>query len=323
MKKAHVSIISPATAKANNGNWQTAIRWANCLSDYRIDLRQQWDGTPCDAMIALHARRSAASLADFHARFPQRPSVLVLTGTDLYRDIRHDEEARRSLRLASRLVLLQEAGLQELDAALRDKASVIYQSAPPLLAETPRPDREILRVVMIGHLREEKDPMTYLRAAALVDPDRARLLHIGGALDPELALQAQAAQRRLPHYRWLGALPHEATRRELAQSDLLVLTSRMEGGANVIIEAVTSGVPVLATDIPGNRGMLGSGYAGYFPVGDHDMLASMIARTISDRAYLDTLKQQCARRAPLFSPRQEQAAVRQLMHALLAAPQLS
>lgn len=327
MNKAYVSIISPATAKANNGNWQTASRWAEFLAaGYRVDVRQHWrgaDDAPCDAMIALHARRSAASLASFHACFPERPSILVLTGTDLYRDIHHDEEARRSLRLATRLVLLQDAGLQELDAPLRGKACVIYQSAPALPAGAARADAGVLRAIMIGHLRQEKDPATYLRAAALVDPARVRLLHVGGALDPALEEQARAAQRSLVHYRWLGALPHEAARRELAQSDVLVLTSRMEGGANVIIEAVTSGVPVLATDIPGNRGMLGAGYAGYFPFGNHEALAALISRTAADPAYLALLKRQCAGRAPLFAPRREQAAVRRLVRSLLAPGQSS
>ncbi len=293
--------------------------------DYLIDIQQRWNGNRCDAMIALHARRSAASLADFHSRLPGRPSVLVLTGTDLYRDIHCDDDARRSLQLASRLVLLQEAGLQELDAPLRAKACVIYQSAPATVppAENAAPDAGLMRVIMIGHLRDEKDPLTYLRAVPLVDPARTRMLHIGGALDPELAEHAQAAQRSLAHYRWLGGLPHEATRRELAQSDLLVLTSRMEGGANVIIEAVTSGVPVLATDIPGNRGMLGADYAGYFPVGKHDVLAAMITRCAGDPLYLGRLKEQCARRAPLFSPGQEQASVRRLVQDLLANQPLS
>jgi putative glycosyltransferase (TIGR04348 family) len=327
LNKAYVSIISPATAKANNGNWQTASRWAEFLAaDCRVDIRQHWssgnDG-PCDAMIALHARRSAASLANFHACFPERPSILVLTGTDLYRDIHHDEDARRSLKLATRLVLLQEAGLQELDAPLRGKACVIYQSAPALPAGDARADDGMLRVIMIGHLREEKDPATYLRAAALVDPAQVRLLQVGGALDAALGEQAQAAQRSMAHYRWLGALPHESTRRELAQSDVLVLTSRMEGGANVIIEAVTSGVPVLATDISGNRGMLGADYAGYFPVGNHEALAALIARTAADPAYLALLKRQCAGRAPLFSPQREQAAVRQLVRTLLVPNQPS
>jgi glycosyltransferase involved in cell wall biosynthesis len=169
---------------------------------------------------------------------------------------------------------------------------------------------------MIGHLRDEKDPLTFLRAAALVRAPAARLIHIGGALEPALAAAAQAAAA-LPNYRWLGAMPHAATRQRLKRSRAMVLTSKMEGGANVIIEAVCAGVPVLASDISGNRGMLGDDYAGYFAVGDAAALAALIDRVIGDAAFHALLHAQCAARAPLFSPAAEQAALLELVDNLL------
>ena len=91
----------------------------------------------------------------------------------------------------------------------------------------------------------------------------------------------------------------------------------MEGGANVIIEAVTSGVPVLATDISGNRGMLGDDYAGYFPVGDSRALARLIDLALEDAAFYALLQAQCNARAPLFSPERERAALLQLVDNLI------
>ena len=76
-----------------------------------------------------------------------------------------------------------------------------------------------------------------------------------------------------PRYRWLGALSQAAARRAIARARALVHMSRMEGGANVVIEAVRSGVPVLASRIDGNVGLLGADYDGYFPVGDAAALA--------------------------------------------------
>ena len=105
-----------------------------------------------------------------------------------------------------------------------------------------------------------------------------RLLHIGAALDPALGDLARATAAATPAYRWLGALPHMATRRRLRHCHAMVIASRMEGGANVIIEAVTSGVPVLASHIEGNVGMLGADYAGYFPPGDAAALARLVDR---------------------------------------------
>ncbi|WP_235953588.1 selenoneine biosynthesis selenosugar synthase SenB [Noviherbaspirillum galbum] len=305
-------MISPATASANNGNWQTVSRWARFLSPrYDVSIMQAWDGCRADAMIALHARRSAGSLQAFAMSCPNRPAVLVLTGTDLYRDIHADASARDSIVAATALVVLQESGLGELPPALRAKAKVIFQSAPALPALPARDGQ--FDVIMVGHLRAEKDPATYMAAARLVSDPRVRMLHVGGALDASLDSLARDTMRDTPRYQWLGNLPHDETRRRVQACRLMVLTSRMEGGANVIIEAVTSGVPVLASDISGNCGMLGEAYAGYFPVGDGAALARMIDRAARDAAWLEELAAQCRERARLFTPEAERAAVLQLM----------
>jgi len=316
MGKPHIVIISPTLANANNGNWQTAWRWSRFLrKDYRITIAVQWDSDPCDAMIALHARRSAASIAAFSAVFPSRPLIVVLTGTDLYKDIFTDVDAQRSLQLATQLVVLQPAGLQVLDAALRKKTQVIYQSAPSLKAHNSKRanSQRYFDVTMIGHLRDEKDPATYMRAAELLSLAKVRLIHIGSALDPDLGKLAEKTQQLSAQYQWLGNLPHAATRQRLKRSHLMVITSKMEGGANVIIEAITSGVPVLASDISGNRGMLGEKYAGYFPLGDSLKLARMIDRAACDTKFYSRLLVQCAARAPLFAPERELAALLQLV----------
>jgi putative glycosyltransferase (TIGR04348 family) len=319
LAKPHVVIISPASAKANNGNWQTASRWARFLAgQYHVAVMPSWNGEPCDLLIALHARRSAAPLAAFAATHPERPTALVLTGTDLYRDIRTDADAQTSLRLATRLIVLQEAGLHALPPSAYDKTGVIHQSAPSLTPAVHAPAARYRDVTMIGHLRDEKDPLTFMRAAALATAPRLRMLHIGGALDPALEQQARAMQQTVPHYHWLGNLPHAATRQRLKRSRLMVIASRMEGGANVIIEAVTSGVPVLASDISGNRGMLGDDYAGYFPVGDYRALAAAIDRVLEQPAFEERLRRQCNARAPLFAPARERAAVLRLAAGLLA-----
>ena len=319
MDRPRIFIASPAAAADNNGNWQTASRWAHFLGERcAVEVGKAWPpgaGAP-DLLIALHARRSAGALAAFAAAFPGRPAILVLTGTDLYRDIDTSPDARASLERADALVLLQEAGLARLPPALRAKARVIYQSAPSLAAPAAR-DTGAIDICMIGHLRPEKDPQTFMRAAALVTAPGVRLLHIGRALDPAWHAAAQAAMAATSRYRWLGALPHEETRARLAASRAMAIASTMEGGANVIIEAVTSGVPVLASDIEGNRGMLGEDYAGYFPAGDAAALARLIDRCAADPAFDALLRRQCAARAPLFAPAAEQAALLDLVDNLL------
>ena len=319
-----VLIVSPAARAHNNGNWQTASRWAHFLrARYRVRIASAWTAAqPAPALlVALHARRSAASLAAFRAAHPGCPAALVLTGTDLYRDIADDRAAQAALRQADALVLLQPAGIDLLPPPVHAKTRVIYQSAPALRPQRHAAAPRHLDICMVGHLRAEKDPLTFMRASALLRgaDARLRLLHIGGALEPALGAAAEAAQAADPRYHWLGALPHGAARQRLKRSHAMVIASRMEGGANVIIEAVTSGVPVLASDISGNRGMLGDDYAGYFPLGDAAALAALIARSAADPAFYALLRAQCAARAALFDPAAERAAVLDLVDNLLHA----
>ena len=268
-------------------------------------------------MIALHARRSAAAIQAWRAAFPQRPLLVVLTGTDLYRDIAVDAQAQRSLQLADRLVVLNELGLRALPAAQRAKASVCLQSSPmrQALPKTPRH----LRALMVGHLREEKCPQTYQAAAArLADRGDIWMDHIGEALDPALAAAAVACARQHPNYRWLGGLAHGAVRRHIQRAHVLVHASRMEGGAQVVIEAITSGTPVLASRIDGNLGLLGAGYSGCFDVGDSEALADLLRRCRDDTAMLPALQAQCAARAALFSPAHERQTLLNLLATSLA-----
>lgn len=309
----HIVLITPYPTSARNGNAHTALRWARFLrsAGHEVKITVEWDGQPADAMIALHARRSYAAIAHFAKAYPQRPLIVVLTGTDLYRDIHTDADARHALQLATRLVVLQTRGLDELAAALQNKTRVIFQSAPAL---APRPKRSrTFDIAMVAHLREEKDPLRAAYAVELLPADsRIRILHVGAALTPEMAQQAEHC-RANPRWHWLGARPHAETRRLIASCRLLVQSSRMEGGANTIVEAVSAGVPVLASDISGNIGMLGEDYSGYYSLADSAALADLMRRAEIEPDFYAELASQCAARAPLFEPRCERTAVQNLI----------
>lgn len=318
--KPRLCLVTPALAQANNGNWQTAARWAHMLApDYRVRLLKDWDGQPDDAMIALHARRSAASIEQWSRQLVGRPLVVALTGTDLYRDIAVDAAAQRSLALADRLVVLHEGAPFDVPAPYRAKTVVCFQSCSSwrTLGKTPRR----LRALMVGHLRPEKDAETYFAAARrLARRGDIVLDHIGGVLDPDLGIQARELMREQPNYRWLGNRPHRDTRARIQRAHVLVHCSRMEGGAHVVMEAVRSGTPVIASRISGNVGMLGADYGGYFEPGDAAGLAALLERARDDPAMLATLAAQAARRAPLFEPARERACLRRLMHSLMQRP---
>ncbi len=311
-------IVSPALAAANNGNWQTASRWARLLgASHHTQVVGAWSGEPCDALIALHARRSAASVAAFTAAHPTRPCIVVLTGTDLYRDIHTDAVAQASLQRATRLVVLQDQGLSALPATLRDKTCVVY---PSVTRRQPAPPpKRALHAVWVGHLRAEKDPLTLLRAAArLAHRKDIRIDLIGGALEPALAEAVQAALRESPRLRWLGPRPHAETRARIQRAHVLVNSSVMEGGAHVVMEAVQSGTAVVASRIDGNVGLLGAAHEGLFSLGDDAQLAALVERARDDTAFLARLRCQGAERSALFDPAAEQRALHQLITSALA-----
>ena len=318
--KPRVVIVSPANARANNGNWHTAARWARFLSrDYAVKIVERWTGAEPlpDAMVALHARRSAESIQQFRRLRPAGRLLLALTGTDVYRDIHNDDAARLSLALADRLVVLQPRALDELDAKSRIKASVVYQSASTLKPGV-RSSRHF-DIVQVGHLRHEKDPFTPITALRPLPADsRIRLTQIGNALDAHHADAMAVVTRDEPRLRWLGALSHAATRQRIKRAHLLVIASRMEGGANVIVEAITAGVPVIASDISGNIGMLGEHYPGLFPFGDAAACAAMMWRAETDARFYDRLLRACGQRARHFVPEREASGIRGAVARVLA-----
>jgi len=312
-----IALITPAGARSRNGNRHTALRWAAMLRSlgHSVRVAIRWDGRPADAMIALHARRSHASIADYRERCPEKPLVVALTGTDLYRDIRKDRDARASLALADRLVVLQDMGRLELARGLRRKVRVVYQSAPTPTPAT-RPSRTF-RIAVLGHLREEKDPFRAAAALAhLRDLPDIEIVHLGQALSRDMEREAKRLMHADARYRWLGGMPHGVALRWLAASHLMVLSSRMEGGANVVCEASAARVPVIASRVSGNIGMLGRGYPGYFRLGDEQELARLIRRAALDPAFYARLKRLTAARRPLFLPSAERAGLRALLAGL-------
>src|SRR5919202_4148043 len=143
---ARLFIVTPAGAGLRNGNRHTALRWAALLRarGHRVQVAVEWQGEACDALIALHAKRSHGSVMRYREKHPDAPLVVTLTGTDLYRDLPDSAEARASLETADRVIVLQDAALGELAPAVRAKARVVYQSAAPRIRHSPA--REPFRI---------------------------------------------------------------------------------------------------------------------------------------------------------------------------------
>lgn len=300
----HIGIITPAAAKTLNGNRATAMRWADFLRQlgHRVSISVKWDGTDYDLMIALHAWRSADSIAAYKHQCPDKPLVLAMTGTDLYRFIKsHPEPTLASIKSADRLVTLHRLATRVLPKDSHHKVHVIHQSAVPLSTSIKRSVRHF-DICVAGHLREEKDSMRVAYAVRnLPESSRIRVLHFGKAHNDEWANYARDEMKTNARYHWYGEVPHWKVRRAYSTCHLMVLPSVMEGGANVISEATVAGLPVIASDIDGSIGLLGDDYAGYFPVQDTDALSELLLKAETDAGFVKRLEKQCKQRSQLFS----------------------
>jgi len=309
-----IALITPAAATSRYGNRNTAVRWAELLRElgHQVQVQERWNGRSADLLLALHARRSHDSVVRFAERHPDRPLILALTGTDLYRDIRQDANAQESMELATRMIVLQDMGLRELAPRLRRKTQVIYQSCESI----PKQEtvRSCFEIIISGHLRAEKDPFCGAAALShLPEKSRIRITQIGGAREPALAEEAQRWMKRESRFCWLGELPRAPALATLARGRAMLISSQMEGGANVVSEALMARVPVIASRISGNVGMLGKDYRGYYPVGNARALAKLLRRLETDPDLLPTLRKQCAIRRKLISRSSERLALRRLI----------
>ena len=318
-----ISLVTPAKKLSRNGNRTTATRWSRLLRNggHHIHVSEAYGGEPADLLIAIHAWRSAKSINRFRDRNPAKPIVVVLAGTDINTFINSDPDVTlRSIESADALIGLHDLVGDLLPRHARSKLRVVRQSALPLPG--PRqPRKRSFDVCIAGHLREEKDPLrTALAARRLPAESRIRVTHMGKAHTPAWADSAHAEAKANSRYRWLGDVPHWRVRQEFARTRLMIISSNQEGGANVVSEAVVAGVPVLASDISGNVGLLGSDYPGYFPVGDDKALAELLLLAERDGDMLPRLSRYCRQLAPSFTPEREAASLAAIMAELTPAP---
>ena len=314
----NVVFVCKAPRGSRLGNRITALRWKKLVEElgHRVVITSSLPRGPYDVLVALHARLAAGAVAWSRATHASRPIVVALTGTDLYRDIHHDVAAKESLALADRLIVLHERAPLDVPRPFRNKTRVIRQSAPspPRQTRGDAKERDAFEVAFVAHLRAEKDPMRVAAAVRLLPASsRVRVRHVGRALSEELDAQATEETKTNPRYAWLGEVSPARARRLIARSHVLVLTSIMEGGANVLGEAIVAGTPPITSRIPAAVAALGETYPGFFPAGDTRALARILSRAEREPAFLAELRRQTRARRHLFTAKAERSAWRSLL----------
>lgn len=313
-----ISLITPAVKQSKTGNRTTALRWAGLLREagHRVRVDVDYRGETTDLLLAIHAWRSAGAIERYRQRWPGGPLVIGLGGTDVNTFLQsHPETTLHTMAMADALICLHDLIGEALPAPLRKKLHVVRQSALPLPSHR-RPATQRFDICVIGHLRDEKDPFrAALAARRLPSCSRIRVIHLGKAHTPDYADQAAAEMAANPRYHWLGEVPGWRVRRELSKTRLMVISSHQEGGANVVSEAIVAGVPVVASEIAGNIGLLGRDYPGYYPVGDEAALAHLLTRAETEHGFLDLLESHGRQLEPLFRPGGERAALDHVVNA--------
>ncbi|WP_417566657.1 selenoneine biosynthesis selenosugar synthase SenB [Marinobacter sp.] len=317
-------MITPAEPGSKAGNRATAERWKLLLekAGHSVSVVTQYHGEACDAFIALHAWRSVGAIRRFRQSWPDKPLIVALTGTDIYlHQQEFPEDTLCSMEEADALIGLHELVAEDIPTRFVGKLVTLYQSAVgPEAYPLPQPAqaRAGFGVCVIGHLREEKDSLRAAYAARLLPGDsRIQVWCAGKPHSDDWQRMAEQEMEQNPRFQWLGELEQDEIQQLMANSQLMVISSVMEGGANVVSEACRAGLPVIASDIPGNVGLLGRDYPGYFAVKDERALADLLYRAEQHPDFLATLKTQVSKLEGRFVPEAEQASLEQALNLAL------
>ncbi len=319
-----VLIHSPFPQETGQGNSVTAERMQLIMRSAGIGAHIEtvtYQGGDAKCLVALNAWRSAGVVAEFDRRHNDRQIVVLVTGSDINHPEMGDEnsDTRVTMERADALVTLHDADLKALPENLQHKSICIYPSVSlPTGIKHREPLEDRMDVVMAGNIRAVKNPQLAVEVGALLPSDSPIFINSYGDASDQLATEMTHASAEVKHFNWCGKLDHATLIEKMVRAQLLLNTSTIEGGANAICEAVTMGLPVIASDIRGNVGMLGEDYLGLFPNGDAQAAVGLLQRCVTELSFYQELKKQVAQRAPLFDFATESSAWLDLIRSRLA-----
>jgi len=303
----NIILVTPAPPNSTNGNRVSANRWAKILIQlgHQVSVVEQYATQKADLMIAIHAWRSQESIFRFKQKNPLAKLIVVLSGTDIYQYIHsHRETTLKAMHQADILLGLNHQVINVVPDELQHRLCVIPQSAT-IQSKRIKPEKRFLALV-VGHLRDVKNPFQAAQAAqSLPATSRIQIHHYGSAHTALWGLHARRESATNQRYHWYGEVSQSRLSELYQQASVLIISSKMEGGANVICEAIAAGTPVLASKIDGNVGLLGEDYEGYYPLSDTQMLRAKLSRLERDKLFYSRLKSQCLKLQRYYSPYRE------------------
>lgn len=306
--------LDPALANRTSGNQTTSLR----ISEYWQSLGHEVQsvsvrGTPLerehlkdlirtsDLILALHSGHCHEVLELWREMGKPIPLIFLVSGTDLFEPLLNTrtfsadfisacEDAHSIVTFAQGFDRLFSSFGKECWA---EKNQTIFQGASPVSWKMA--DHDPRHAVVIGHLRFIKDPWISVRALEILQSSlRAvgpgfQIQHFGTSLDPGTEEEIRNAQKRFPGPDWKwesrGAVTGKEIRAVMSSAPLLIQPSIHEGGANVVGEFLVSGLPIIASNAPGNVGLLGEDWPGLFGVGDDQGLADLLQQWLESEEF--------------------------------------
>jgi len=235
-------------------------------------------------------------MAGIVGRLRRKPVITTLRGSDVAR-AEHSWLDRAILALAVRtsvtVICVSEAMAERARRQFPHRAADIHACLNGVdeaffrIVRAPS-DGNTLRVLAVGNLIRLKGFDVLIEAVARARcREQVQVCIVGDGVE-ENALRALAVARGVSaSFEFAGRLPVADMPERFAGADVFVLSSHSEGRPNVVVEALASGLPVIATDLEGVRGMVVDGDTGWLiPSGDADRLAAALDQADADRAEL-------------------------------------
>ena len=285
-----IGLALPSNNGVGTGNIRTAKRWARLFSEqgHEVSICGPEEEFTCDVLVALNAVKSFPAIERFQRERPEGQLIVAVTGTDLVRN--ESSEWQQTMAWADRVVVLQQKAFELLGSELQQKAQVILQGARAVPVSGELAPRGF-QVCVVGHLREEKDPLRAALASRLLDSEfQTQVVQAGAILESRYLAEVEAERAQNPRYQWLGEVSAREAQELIATSHLMVMSSISEGGPAAVGEAVVAGTPILASRIDGLVGLLGEDYPGYFEVGNTLELSKLLERAEKESEFYQELK---------------------------------
>ena len=271
-----IALVSPYTLPVCRGNSLTVQRLCDGLRsrghsvsifNSTTDRPEELAGFTPDVIHALHALRPHPWLMESKIA-GSCPRVVTMTGTDYSEG--DTSEVLHALSDAQALIVFHEEAAECVRTRfpdLAERVNVIPQSVsvsgpagavPEEVRRTWNLSDDEFVIFMAAGVRPVKNIGYALKVFELFRQkySRARLLLAGPELDAQESCRVRAQAEQIEGFSYCGELSHEQVLKLMQATDVFLNTSLHEGMPGAVMEAMSAGCAVIATDVPGNRALI-------------------------------------------------------------------